>query len=493
MVYSSDYTLEYPEDATISNILLDYNIGGVSANSPAIIDGPTGEVVYTYLSLRLAVRRLATYLQQNLKIGKGTVVCVHYPVYVHAILAIGGVVSGLNPLHLPQELAHAISIAQPKHVLVGDGLLSNLQAALRSTNAKPRISQLSTTSSQATSSVIDILQITKNGNANYTPHEYAEGEISKELAFICFSSGTSGLPKGGAPIVVFPKFDLPSLLVSIKRDRITHLNVVPPIALQLLNNPLASTGDCTSLQTLMNAAAPLEQSLSDRLCKRLDCTLTQWYGLTEASPSVISQREDQVHVRNTVGKILPGITVKILDEEQRECEHGVPGELCIRGPNVMQGYVGDGKLTYDTIMPDGYLRTGDIGYVDDDGFVFLVDRLKEMIKVKGNQVAPAELEGILRLHEKVDDAAVCGHYIPEQATDVPIAYITTRVPKGQHPILFADVIKFVRERVASYKRIHEVRVVQEIPRNAGGKIVRRQLPGRSVSTAFGGGKVVAKL
>ncbi|KAH6691203.1 4-coumarate-CoA ligase [Leptodontidium sp. MPI-SDFR-AT-0119] len=527
MVYSSDYALEYPKDATISNILLDYNIGGVSANSPSIIDGPTGEIVYTYSSLRLAVRRLATYLQHDLGIGKGTVVCVlafntvHYPVYVHSILAIGGVVSGLNPLHLPQELAHAISIAQPKHVLVGDGLLPNLQAALKSTNAKPRIFQLSTTGSQITSSVIDVLKITKNGNTNYTPPTYAEGEISKELAFICFSSGTSGLPKGvklshgnivsnvymhsiyladmftpsavfamvvpffhilglqgftclyllnGAPIVVFPKFDLPSLLVSIKRDKVSHLNVVPPIALLLLNNPLASSGDYSSLKCLMNAAAPLEQSLADRLCKRINCTLTQWYGLTEASPSVISQREDQVHIRNTVGKILPGITLKILDEEQNECEHGVPGELCIRGPNVMQGYVGDRKLTDDTIMSDGYLRTGDIGYVDDDGFVFLVDRLKEMIKVKGNQVAPAELEGILRLHDKVDDAAVCGHYIPEQATDVPIAYITTRVPKDQHPGLFVDVIQFVRQRVASYKRIHEVRVVEEIPRNAGGKI-----------------------
>ncbi|KAH7419737.1 4-coumarate-CoA ligase [Cadophora sp. MPI-SDFR-AT-0126] len=550
MVYTSDYALEYPEDATISNVLLDYNIGGRSPESPAIIEGLTGEVVYTYSSLRLGVRRLATYLQQNFGIRRGTVVSilafntVHYPIYVHAILAFGGVVSGLNPLHLPQELAHAISIAQPKLVLVGDGLLSSLQAALKSTTAKPIISQLSTTGSKIDASSIDVLNITRNGNADFFPPSYAEGEIAKELAFICFSSGTSGLPKGvklshgnivsnvymhsiyladmftsstvfamvvpffhilglqgftclyllnGAPIVVFPKFELPSLLVSIKRDKVSHLNVVPPIALQLLNNPLASSGDYSSLKCLMNAAAPLEQSLTDQLCKKLKCRLTQWYGLTEASPSVISQTENQVHVRNTVGKILPGISVKILDEDLKELEHGVPGELCIRGPNVMQGYVGNKELTADTIMSDGFLRTGDIGYVDDAGFVFLVDRLKEMIKVKGNQVAPAELEGVLRLHPQVDDAAVCGHYIPEQATDVPIAFITTQAPKDEHPNLFADVIQFVRQRVSSYKRIHEVRVVKEIPRNAGGKIVRRQLPGRSFPTFVDRLNGVAKL
>jgi len=278
-----------------------------------------------------------------------------------------------------------------------------------------------------------------------------------------------------------------------KDATVSHLNVVPPIALQLLSNPLASTGDYSTLKCLMNAAAPLEQSLADQLCQKLTCCLTQWYGLTEASPSVISQTEDQVHIRNTVGKILPGMTVKILDENFQECEHGVPGELCIRGPNVMQGYVGNMELTADTIMADGFLRTGDIGYVDDAGFVFLVDRLKEMIKVKGNQVAPAELEGVLRLHPQVDDAAVCGHYIPEQATDIPIAFITTRVPKDQHPTLFEDVIQFVRKRVASYKRIYEVRVVEEIPRNAGGKIVRRQLPGRSFPNSAGIQNGVAKL
>jgi acyl-CoA synthetase (AMP-forming)/AMP-acid ligase II len=223
-------------------------------------------------------------------------------------------------------------------------------------------------------------------------------------------------------------------------------------------------GDYSSLVTLMNAAAPLEQSLADKLCARLNCTLTQWYGLTEASPSVISQRPDHTHVKGTVGQILPGITVKIIDESGSECRHGVPGELCILGPNVMQGYVGDAALTKDTIMEDDYLKTGDIGYVDDAGFVFLVDRLKEMIKVKGNQVAPAELEGILRLHEQVLDAAVAGKYEPQQGTEFPIAYITTSTPSHEHGRMKKDIMNFVGERVASYKKIREVVVVKEIPR-----------------------------
>ncbi|KAL3418177.1 phenylacetyl- ligase [Phlyctema vagabunda] len=540
MVYTSNHVLEFPKDATITNVLLDYNIGGVSLDKPSIIDGHSGKVVYTYSSLRCAVRRMARYLQVELNVRKGSVVSllafntVHYPVYVHAILAVGGVVSALNPLHIPQvdplayiniysctkytqELAHALSIAQPSQILVAEELLGNVRAALKLSKAlpSPHISILSLHSTSATENIIHIPETLQSGSIEFIPPIYADGEIEKELAFICFSSGTSGLPKGvklshgnvvsnvymhsiylsdmfhpgsvfamvvpffhilglegftclyvlnGAPIVVFPKFELQPLLNSIKRDKVTHLNVVPPIALQFLNNPLADKGDYNSLQCLMNAAAPLEQNLTDLLCKKLGVVLTQWYGLTEASPSVITQRPDQVHIRNTVGKLLPGISLKVLDTNLNECPHGVAGELCIKGPNVMQGYVGNEELTDDTIILDGYLRTGDIGYVDDNGYVFLIDRLKELIKVKGNQVAPAELEAVLRSHPQIDDAAVRGHHIPEEGTDVPVAFITTKVPAREYAALSCEVIKFIKTRVASYKKIYGVQVVDEIPR-----------------------------
>ncbi|OBT75476.1 hypothetical protein VF21_04904 [Pseudogymnoascus sp. 05NY08] len=504
MVYTSEQALDYPADATITNLILDYNPRNTPAQKPAVIDGPTGKVIYTYESLRLAVRRFAKYLQEELQLVRGTVVgvlafnTVHFPVYVHSILAAGGVVSALNPFHLPQELAHALSLGKPQHVLVGDGLLPNLQAAcklLRQPQRQPKVHFVSLGNPTEAVHCIDFLNIAQNGDAKFKAPTYSAKVVAKELAFICFSSGTSGLPKAvqlshgnivanGSPIVVFPKFDLPSLLASIKRDRITHINVVPPIALQLLNNTISATADFSTVKTLMNAAAPLEQSLAERLCQRLGCTLTQWYGLTEASPSVISQRSDQVHIKGTVGKLLPGITMKILDEAENEVKNGTPGELCVSGPNIMQGYLGDTKLTSQTIKPDGFMKTGDIGYVDDAGYVFLVDRLKEMIKVKGNQVAPAELEAILRNHPLVDDAAVRGEHVPEEATDIPVAYITTRIPPHEHEALFDDVLGFVNKQVASYKRIRRgIIVVDQIPRNAGGKILRRMLPGRHVPVA----------
>ncbi|KAH7061962.1 4-coumarate-CoA ligase [Paraphoma chrysanthemicola] len=529
MVYTSDYVLDYPTDATISDLFFDYNLGGASSTASAILDGLSGETFFTYASLRLAVRRFAKYLQETLRVQRGDVVCilsfntVYYPVYVHAVLAVGGVVSALNPLHVPKELSHVLSIARPKHALVAPELVANLREAMNVLEMKPQIVTLLTTTSPA-EYTIDVPRLLEHGDTSFIRPIYAEGEIATELAFICFSSGTSGLPKGvklshgnvvsnvymhsiylsdmftpssvfalvvpffhilglsgfvcqyvlnGAPIVVFPRFDLASLLHSIERDKVTHLNVVPPIALQLANSTATAGRDFSSLKCLMSAAAPLEQSSADRLCQKLDCVLTQWYGLTEASPSVISQRYDQVNIKGTLGKLLPGMTLKIVDPEGKECPPGIAGELWVKGPNVMQGYIGNTSLTDETITSDRYLRTGDIGYVNDDGFVFLVDRLKEMIKVNGNQVAPAELEGILRMHPDVEDAAVRGVYIASRGTEVPVAHVVTKSPRLN---ALEDILRFVNERVSRYKKIQRASRIEEIPRNAGGKIVRRMLP-----------------
>lgn len=151
----------------------------------------------------------------------------------------------------------------------------------------------------------------------------------------------------------------------------------------------------------MNAAAPLEQSIEDRLSNTLGCAVTNWYGMTEASPSVISQREDETNIKHTIGRLLPGMELRIVDEDGRgmcsfvvaidgavadrslDCEYGAPGELYIRGPNIMQGYIGPQTLTDEAISADGFMKTGDIGFIDRQGFIFLIDRAKEMIKVKG--------------------------------------------------------------------------------------------------------------
>ncbi|KEF51434.1 uncharacterized protein A1O9_12583 [Exophiala aquamarina CBS 119918] len=363
----------------------------------------------------------------------------------------------------------------------------------------------------------------------------APGEAASTTAFISFSSGTSGLVKGvklshsnvvanvfqmkqrlpemygndtvsalvvpffhilglsgfccqyltmGVPIVVFERFEMEALLQSIKRDRITHLNIVPPLALQFLSDPLARKGDYSSIKALINAAAPLKQEIADKLSELMGCAVTQWYGMTEASPAVACQREGEVNVQNTVGKLHYGMALRIVDEEGNDCAEGEPGEFWITGPNIMQGYTTSEHRDVNGAFVNGYLKTGDIGYRDRAGFLYLLDRAKEMIKVKGNQVAPAELEAIILTHTAVSDAAVCGLEVVAEGTEYPVAYITTGVvgAKAQQDLI-ADVRKYVDSRVAGYKRLRGgVYIVSQIPRNPAGKILRRLLPANAAKT-----------
>ncbi|KAM0273138.1 hypothetical protein ACHAQH_008487 [Verticillium albo-atrum] len=383
-------------------------------------------------------------------------------------------------------------------------------------------------------STLDIEAVLQHGSDDFEPRKLPAGTAARTLAFICFSSGTSGLVKGvqlshgnivanifqqskglngmftpktvvalivpffhilglagfschtqGTPIVAFKKFEMGPLLAAVKRHRITHINVVPPIALEFLRNPLAAQGDFSSVQCMMNAAAPLNQRQADELTRRFGCAVTQWYGMTEASPSVASQREDEVQLKGTIGRLLPGIEMRIIDEDGNDAK---VGEFIIRGPNIMQGYVSSGKVD-SPMTADGFMRTGDIGHVDDNGYLFIVDRAKEMIKVKGQQVAPAELEAILITHPQVNDAAVCGIYNEHGTSEMPVAYIATTVEGHQEQQqLKEDVLAHVNSKVARYKQISGgIFILPAIPRNPAGKTLRRLLPAavarRSAQTA----------
>jgi len=275
----------------------------------------------------------------------------------------------------------------------------------------------------------------------------------------------------GGLCVTMPRFDLAEFLRLIQEYRLTHLYVVPPIVLALAKHPLVDQFDLSSLRLVGCGAAPLDEELQRACAERLGCLVTQGYGMTETSLACHTTPQDPARVRRgSVGLTLTNMESKIIDVVTgAELPAGERGEICVRGPNVMRGYWNDPEATARTIDAEGWLHTGDVGYADADGYFYVVDRVKELIKYKGMQVAPAELEGLLLSHPAVADAAV----IPspdEEAGEVPKAFVVLRTP-----LATAELMDWVAGRVAPHKKIRRMAVVDAIPKSASGKILRRVL------------------
>jgi len=245
---------------------------------------------------------------------------------------------------------------------------------------------------------------------------------------------------------------------------------VPPVALALAKHPLVDSFDLSSIEQVFSGAAPLGGEVSDAVARRLDCVSVQGFGMTELSP--VSHTTPLGRPKSgSSGTALPNTQCRIVDPESGEDLHtGQEGELWVKGPQVMMGYLNNEKATAETLTPDGWLKTGDIAYIDDEGYMFIVDRLKELIKFKGFQVAPAELEATLVAMDGIIDAAVIGLPDPE-AGEVPIAFVVAADPAPTEDAIKAHLAK----TLSSYKQLHRVNFVSEIPKSASGKILRRVL------------------
>jgi acyl-CoA synthetase (AMP-forming)/AMP-acid ligase II len=276
----------------------------------------------------------------------------------------------------------------------------------------------------------------------------------------------------GATIVTMPRFDMEQFLGLVQNHGITYTHLVPPIVLGLAKHPLVDKYDLSKLRTIISGAAPLSAELEAAVKARLGVIISQGYGMTEASP-VTHYRCYEPEGRpkpGSVGITVPNTESKVVDPATR-AELGVnqEGELWVRGPQVMKGYLNNPAATANTVDGDGWLHTGDIAYGDEDGFFWIVDRLKELIKYKGLQVAPAELEALLLTHPAVMDAAVIG--IPDdEAGELPKAFV---VRKGE--VTETEIMEFVAANVAPYKRIRMVQFIDQIPKSSSGKILRRML------------------
>jgi acyl-CoA synthetase (AMP-forming)/AMP-acid ligase II len=279
----------------------------------------------------------------------------------------------------------------------------------------------------------------------------------------------------GARMVTLARFEPEPFLRMVEEHRVTVAVVVPPIARVLAHHPLVDRYDLSSLRFVLVGAAPCPAGLEEACSERLGCVVAQALGMTEAAPLALPE-EPVVH--GSVGRLVPGTEALVVDPDSgARLDAGRTGELWFRGPQVMRGYLGDDAATAATIDADGWLHSGDLGHFDADGNLFLVDRLKELIKCRGYQVAPAQLEAELAEHPAVADAAVVGRP-DEEAGEVPIAYVVLRESAAPE-----EIASWVGERVAPYKRLADVIVVDEVPRSPTGKLLRRVLVERERALA----------
>jgi len=275
----------------------------------------------------------------------------------------------------------------------------------------------------------------------------------------------------GGGIVTMPRFDLELFLRLVQHHRTRQAFVVPPVALALAKHPMVDSFDLSGLRYIFSGAAPLGAPLSEALEARIGARSEQGYGMTEMSPASHATGLGRGR-HGSAGQTAPSTECRIVDPDSgRDLGPGEEGELWVRGPQVMTGYLNNPEATARTLTPDGWLRTGDIAAIDDDGYLFIRDRLKELIKVKGFQVAPAELEAAILSHPGIADAAVNGLPDPE-AGEIPMAFLV-RAP-GAHPTE-DDIAAHLADRLAHYKQIRRYRFVETIPKSASGKILRRVL------------------
>jgi 4-coumarate--CoA ligase len=284
-----------------------------------------------------------------------------------------------------------------------------------------------------------------------------------------------------ARLVTMPRFDLPEFLRIIQDHRCSYLFIAPPVAVALSKHPLVAEYDLGSVHTTLSGAAPLDGELGTRLAERLGCRVLQGYGMTEMSPvSHLIPRDARSVPVSSVGYTVPNMQCRLVDpatgEEIPVPAEGTsaPGHLLCRGPNVMLGYLNRPQDTADTLDADGFLRTGDIATVRADGVVTVVDRLKELIKYNGYQIAPAELEALLLTHPGIADSAVVGT-LDADGQEVPKAFVVRQPGADGEALDVAGVMDFVAAQVAPFKKIRQVEFIEAVPKSASGKILRRML------------------
>jgi acyl-CoA synthetase (AMP-forming)/AMP-acid ligase II len=478
----------------------------------AITDGPSGRAL-TAGDLMSQIKRLAGGLTERGVLPGGTVAILapnmpEYPVVFHAVAWGGGTVTTINPTYTAPEIRHQLNDAGAVMLVTVPAFVEAAREAVEGTG----VGDIVVIGAERCLSLEDVMGKPMEAQAPV--------DLETHVVVLPYSSGTTGRPKGvmlthsnlvanvqqsgavagitatdtaiaflpffhiygmtvmmnlflerRAKLVTMPRFDLELFLRLIQEHRATRLYIVPPVALALAKHPMVAEYDMSSVVEIFSGAAPLGPETEIAVGERMGARSIQGYGMTELSP--ISHMTIGGNIRHgSSGQAVPSTECRIVDPAtMADLGPGEEGELWVRGPQVMKGYLNNPQATAETLTQDGWLRTGDLAVIDADGFMFIRDRLKELIKYKGFQVAPAEVEAALIAHEGVVDAAVIGKP-DEEAGEVPVAFVV-RAPGGE--VGEGDLKQHCEGCLAHFKHPVEYRFVESVPKSASGKILRREL------------------
>lgn len=508
------FTSPLPDVELPTSSISDFVLRGVDSypDRPALVDGPSGRTL-TYAQLREQVRRLAGGLASR-GFGRGSTLALmapnipEYAVVFHGVAVAGGIVTTINPTYTADEVRHQLQDSGATLLVTVGMFAETALKAIEGTGV----------------SEVYVLGEGAEGCKPATelfgePIDQVEVDVQNDIVVLPYSSGTTGLPKGvmlthanltanlaqtepvleaeegevalavlpffhiygmqvlmngllsrGLTVITMPRFDLEQALTLIQDRKVTRFFAVPPMILAFAKHPLVDNFDVSSLRTIMSGAAPLGGDLTAEAAARVGCEIFQGYGMTELSPVTHATLQGQGKP-GSVGITVPNTECRIVDSDGNDQDVDGVGELWVRGPQVMKGYLNNDEATRITIDEEGWLHTGDVGQFDSDGHLYIVDRVKELIKFKGFQVAPAELEALIVTHPAVADVAVIG--VPDvEAGELPKAYV---VLKPGAEATETDIKEFVKGKVATYKQLAQVEFVTEIPKSASGKILRRVL------------------
>ncbi|KAG9158004.1 hypothetical protein Leryth_000173 [Lithospermum erythrorhizon] len=397
-----------------------------------------------------------------------------FPIIFLGVLSIGAIVAPMNPVSNPLEIKKQTKDCKVKFAFTTPEKVDqvskalNLQAIPVSENITPG----------------SIFHKIISSDPNLAPKPRINQE---DTAAIMFSSGTTGACKAqfvtgllslGTTIVVMKKFHPDEMVKAISRFGVTHFPVVPPLMTALTkkakSEDVKNANFLRSLKQVSSGAAPLTTKLIQEFVQALPhVDFIQGYGMTETT-AVATRGYNTEELKNytSVGLLAPNSQAKVIDfVSGAAVPPGGVGELWLRSPGVMKGYLNNIKETMSTVDTEGWLHTGDIVYFDQEGYLYIIDRLKEVIKYKGFQISPADLESVLMSHPEVADAAVTA-VTDEEAGEIPVAFVVRK--KGSE-LSEESLMDFVATKVSPYKKVRKVCFTSSVPRSAAGKIIRREL------------------